>query len=1021
MHFTDIFIRRPVLATVISLLILLLGLRSIQELQVRQYPKTEDTVITVTTAYPGANAELIKGFITTPIQQSIASAEGIDYLTASSTQGLSTIEAHIVLNFDPNKAMTQIMSKVAEVRNTLPVEAEAPVIKQTTGMSIHLMYLSFFSEQMGAEQITDYLTRVVQPKLSTIDGVSQAEILGAKTFAMRIWLDPSRLAALHVTPTDVADALRNNNFLAAVGQTKGQLVAVNIVADTDLKSAKEFRDIVIRRHGETLVRIGDVAKVELGAENYDASVVFNGQQAVFIGISTTPSANPLTVIQSVRDALPAIQAQLPPTLQAKVVYDGSKYISSSIKEVIKTIGEATVIVIVVIYLFLGVLRSVVIPVVTIPLSLIGVTFLMFALGYSLNLLTLLAMVLAIGLVVDDAIVVVENIHRHIEEGQAPLQAALLGAREIAAPVIAMTITLAAVYTPIGFMGGLTGALFKEFALSLAGAVFISGVIALTLSPMMCSRLLLPAAQQRGFGHFLDERFEALKRRYRDLLHGSLNYRPVTAVFIVVVLTSCYFLYATSRSELAPTEDQSVLFMSANAPQDATLNYVETYTRQFNHIFDAIPEKQDYFIVNGMGATNNVIAGLILKPWEERGRTQAQIQPIVQQGLSQVAGLKSVVFPLPSLPGSGSGLPVQFVISSTDSYRSIHRVSEQLADAARKSGLFVFTDTDLKFQSPRIDLNVDRSKAAALGIDMKDIGEALGTMLGGNYVNRFNLEGRSYKVIPQVLQPFRDNAQLINDYRIKTASGALIPLSTVVSIQRSIEPNKLNQFQQLNSATLQGVMRPGLSLGQGLEFLQQQAKRIFPSGYSVNYAGESRQFVQEGHALVYTFFFAVVVIFLVLAAQFESFRDPFIILISVPMSLCGALIFLSLGMASVNIYTQVGLVTLIGLISKHGILIVEFANQLQRKRGLSKRQAVEEAAAIRLRPVLMTTAATVLGVTPLLLASGAGAVSRFDIGLVIATGMMVGTAFTLFVVPAMYMFVARDHAQESAPAIAAEHA
>ena len=1010
MRFTDLFIRRPVLASVTSLLILLLGLRSLQELPVRQFPKIETTTITVTTFYAGASADLMQGFVTTPIQQSIASAEGIDYLTAQSAQNVSTVTVYIRLNYDPSKALTEILSKVAQVRDILPRESEEPVIQMETGRRTALMYLSFYSEAMNPEQITDYLSRAVQPKLETLSGVASAQILGNRTFAVRVWLNPEKMAARGITPADLVNALRSNNYQAAVGRTKGRFVFLNISAHTDLHRAEEFQDIVVYNDGMTLIRLKDVAEVELGAEDYDSSVVFNGKQAVFIGISATPTANPLSVIDQIRQILPAIEKELPPSLRASVVYDGTKYIRDSIREVVQTIGEAAFIVVAVVFLFLGALRSVIIPVITIPLSLIGGFFLMYLLGYSINLLTLLAMVLAIGLVVDDAIVVVENIYRHMEAGMAPLEAAVQGAREITAPIVSMTVTLAAVYAPIGFMGGITGALFKEFAFTLAGTVIISGVLALTLSPMMCSRLLSADLSQSRFVRFVDKAFNALKGRYGRLLRGNLNYRPVTAVFAMLVLASCYFLYTAAKRELAPTEDQSVLFISATAPEDATLEYVTHFSKQFNQIFKGIPETQNDFIVNGLGAPNNVISGLILKPWSKRKRSQMQIQPALQRELNQVAGLKTVVFPLPSLPGTSGGLPVQFVIASTADYRTLYQLSEKLLDAARKSGLFAYVDSDLEFNMPKLEIHVNRNKAGEMGISMEEIGSALSIMTGGNYVNRFSLEGRSYKVIPQVLRRFRLNPDDLKRYYVRTGSGILIPLSSVISFKKSIEPSTLNQFQQLYSATVEAVAVPGISLGRALDFLQKEAEKLFPQGFQIDYAGQSRQFVQEGHALIYTFFFSIIVIFLVLAAQFESFRDPFIVLISVPMSVCGALIPLTLGLATVNIYTQVGLVTLIGLISKHGILMIQFANQLQEREGLGKREAIEKAASIRLRPILMTTGAMVLGVLPLILATGAGAISRFDIGLVIAAGMVVGTFFTLFVVPTMYIFFAKTRKQ-----------
>lgn len=1007
--FTDIFIKRPVLATVVSLLILFFGLRAIGALNLRQFPKLENTVITVTTSYPGANANIIQGFITTRIQQAMASSEGIDYLTAESTQGLSTVKAYIRLNFDPNTAFTSVMSKVAQVRGQLPRRSEPPVITKDTGQSIALMYISFSSDEMSPGQITDYLSRVVQPKLETVAGVSSAEILGANTFAMRIWLNPQKMASLDVTPDEVTRVIQTNNFLTSAGTTKGPLVAINVDAKTNLENVDTFKQMVIKKDNDTLIRMQDIAEVQLGSQNYDSKVIFNGKNATFMAIKTTPIANPLDVINKVRAILPGLQKNYPPTLKSKVVYDATDYIRASIHEVIRTIVEATLIVILVIYLFLGSFRSVIIPIVTIPLSLIGVCTFMLALGYSINLLTLLAMVLAIGLVVDDAIVVVENIHRHIEEGMSALDAAIQGAREIASPVISMTITLAAVYAPIGFMGGLTGALFKEFAFTLAGAVIISGIVALTLTPMMCSKLLIANAKSNRLEHFLDDKFEKLKGFYERRLHDVLNYRAVTAVFAITVLLSCAFLYMNTQKQLAPDEDQSILFISATAPQYANIDYVTSFTKLFNGMFDSFPEKRDYFIINGMGTVNNIIAGLILKPWDQRKRSQAQLQPLLQNKLSQVAGLSAVSFPLPSLPGGQSGLPIQFVITSTTDYPLLYQASERLKKLANESGLFIFVDNSLKYNKPQVQMHINRSKAAILGINMSKVGTALGSALSGGYVNRFNLSGRSYEVIPQLLRRFRWNPKQLENIYIDTGDKQSIPLSTIVSLKQIVQPNSNAQFQQLNSATIQGMARPGVTMGDALGFLEKTADKILPRGMSYDYGGESRKFKTEGTKLVYTFFFSLIVIFLVLSAQFESFRDPFIILISVPMSICGALIPLFLGAATINIYTQVGLITLIGLISKHGILMVEFANKLQMNEGLSIRAAIEKAAAIRLRAVLMTTGAMIMGVLPLILASGAGAVSRFDIGIVIASGMAIGTLFTLFVVPTMYTFFAKVHA------------
>ncbi len=1011
MQFTDIFIKRPVLATVVSLLIFIVGLRSINDLQLRQYPEMENTVITVTTAYPGASPDVIQGFITSILEKSIASADGIDYLTASSSQGVSTIQAYIKLNYSPDTAFTDIMSKVAEVQGQLPSEAKQPTIEKSTGATVALMYLSFFSSEMTPEQITDYITRVIQPRLQTISGVASADIFGGSKFAMRIWLDPQRMAALRVTPNDITDALKKNNFQSAPGKTKGEYVAFNISAETGIHDVDTFRNMVVKQQNSVLIRLQDIANVELGSETYESLVTFNGQKAIFVGINATPAANPLIVIEDVRKLLPDLEKNFPPSLGLKIAYDSTRYISASLEEVIKTIVEATVIVILVIFLFLGSLRSVTIPIITIPLSLVGVCTFMLALGYSLNLLTLLAMVLAIGLVVDDAIVVVENIYRHIEEGLSPVDAAIKGAREIATPVIAMTITLAAVYAPIGFMTGLTGALFKEFAFTLASSVIISGIIALTLSPMMCSKVLNANLSQGRMVHYLDTKFEELKETYRRRLHAVLNYRPVVAVFAILVIISCYFLYSTTQSQLAPDEDQSVLFAQSTAPQYANIDYLTAYTAEFDKIFKSFPETEAYFAVNGMNNDpTSAFSGIILKPWNERSRSQQQLNPIIQEKVRDVAGLKTAIFPLPSLPVGGTPLPIQFVINSTSSFELIYQISQQIEEAARKSGLFIFIDNSLKFNKPELVVHIDRNKAGQLGISMQDIGNALAISLGGNYINLFSMEGRSYEVIPQVLRELRLNPQQIANIYVKAANGTMVPLSTMVSITEAAKPNNLAEFQQLNAATLQGILVPGKTIGDALDFLKKQADKILPKGMGYDFAGQSRQFIEEGSALIYTFFFAIIIIFLVLAAQFESFRDPFIILISVPMSICGALIPLNLGLATINIYTQVGLITLIGLISKHGILMVDFANKLQVAEKLSVREAIEKAASIRLRPILMTTASMILGVVPLLIATGAGAVSRYNIGLVIATGMLIGTAFTLFVVPTMYTYFAKDRSK-----------
>jgi len=1011
MHFTDIFIRRPVLATVVSLVILVLGLRSVGLLPVRQYPETENSVVTVRTLYFGADPALVAGFITTPLENAIAQANGIDYLSSSSTLGTSTITANLRLNYDSSKALTEINTKVNSVLPQLPRESQLPTISIAVGESIDSMYIGFYSEALDTSQITDYLLRNVQPKLQTVDGVQTAEIIGQRQFALRAWLDPVKMAAYHVTGREVSDALAANDFISAVGRTKGQMVTVDLTADTGLHSVSEFEEMVVKAKGTAIVRLKDIAKVSLGSENYNTAVYFDGKSAVYIGIKVAPASNLLSVIQGVRKTFPLIRAQLPQGLEGKIVYDATKYVDSSIHEVIVTLIEALLIVTVVIFLFLGSFRSVLIPTIAIPLSLIGAFTMMLILGYSINLLTLLALVLAIGLVVDDAIIVVENVHRHMEDGLPALKAAVEGARELGVPIITITIVLIAVYIPIGFMGGLTGALFTEFAYTLAGTVTVSAVVALTLSPMMCSRFLKPyrANERHRFVEFIDGQFAWIRRTYEKLLHGSLDYKPVTGVFALIILVSIYFLYTTSKSELAPQEDQGIILCQGIAAPDASLEQTQLYSREIYKTLASFPQTDHVFQLDGVSGLNSAIAGMVFTPWDERVRTTTDLQPVVQKELNEIAGLKIVAFQRSPLPGAGRGLPVQFVLGTTQPYDRLNEVALQFMDKARRTGEFAYIDSDLKIDKPEVSVEFDRDQVAALGLTMSDVGSSLSSMLSGGYVNYFSLSGRSYKVIPQVMRVSRLNPDQILDYYIDTKSGTKIPASTVAHLKTTVVPESLNHFQQLNSATISAVTAPGVTLGQALSTLEGIANESLPSGYSVDYSGESRQYEQESSALLVTFFFALVIIFLALAAQFESFRDPLIVLISVPMSICGAMIFISLGIrgASLNIYTEVGLVTLIGLISKHGILIVQFANDLQRE-GKSRREAIETAAAVRLRPILMTTAAMVLGVLPLVLATGAGAVGRFNMGLVIMTGIAIGTLFTIFVVPAMYMFIGAEH-------------
>ncbi len=1018
MAFTDPFIRRPVLASVVSLLIILLGMQAFSKLTIRQYPQMENALITVTTAYPGANAETIQGYITQPLQQSLASAEGIDYMTSVSQQNASVISIYARIGTDTNRLFTELLAKANEVKNQLPQDAEDPVLSKEAADSTALMYVSFYSDELSNPQITDYLSRVIQPKLATLPGLAEAQILGNQVFAMRLWLDPVKMAAYGISAAELNSAVQRYNFLAAAGEVKGQYVVTSINASTDLKSPEAFGAIPVKTEGDRRVLVRDIARVEMGAENYDSISSFSGIPSVYIAIKGTPSANPLDVIKHVRAALPEIEAQLPPNLKVSIAYDATRFIQASIDEVVKTLAEAVLIVIVVVFLFLGAFRSVLIPVITIPLSMIGVLFFMQLMGYSINLLTLLAMVLAIGLVVDDAIVVVENIHRHIEEGKTPFQAAIEGAREIAIPVVSMTITLAAVYAPIGFLEGLTGALFMEFALTLAGAVIISGIVALTLSPMMCAKLLRHEENPSGLAHRLDQIFDRLKQRYQAALHGTLNTRPVVIVFALIVMALIPALLKFSKSELAPEEDQGIVFLISNAPQTSNLDYLNAYTKAFEEIFRSFPEYYSSFQINGFDGVQSGIGGFLLKPWDERERTQMELLREVQGKLNQITGLQIFGFNLPALPGTGDGLPFQFVINTPNDYESLLQVAERVKQEAMATGKFAFLNVDLAFDKPEVVVEIDREKAAQMGVSMQDLGSTLAILLGEGEINRFTIDGRSYKVIAQVERAYRDNPRWLNKYHVKNESGQMVPLATLISISDRARPTRLKQFQQLNSAIIEGV--PIVSMGDAVETMQTIAKAQAPRGYAFDYAGASRQFVQEGNALLLTFGLALAIIFLVLAAQFESFRDPLVILVTVPLSICGALLPIFLGVSTMNIYTQVGLVTLIGLISKHGILIVEFANQLQRDKGLSVREAVEEAASIRLRPVLMTTAAMVFGMVPLILASGAGAESRFDIGIVIAAGMTVGTLFTLFVLPCVYSLLAKPHRAEPAPEPGTSH-
>ena len=1008
MKITDIFIRRPVLAIVVNLVILIAGIQSIRSLSVRQYPRSDIAVITVTTAYIGANADLVRGFITTPLERVIASADGIDYLESSSAQSVSTITVHLKLNYDTNAALTQIQAKVAQVRNTLPPEAEAPIIEMATADNqFAAMYIGFSAKDLDGNEITDYLTRVVQPKLSAINGVQRADILGGRTFAMRIWLKPDRMASLNISPTDVRTALAQNNYLSTLGATKGTMTSVNLVANTNLQTPDEFKKLVVKESNGKVVRLSDIADVVLGAEDYGQEVRFNGVSATFMGVWVLPGANALEVIKRVREAIPDIRAQLPVGMEVGIPYDSTEYISHAIHEVLKTLSETILIVILVIFLFLGSVRAVIIPVVAVPLSLVGAVFIMLIMGFTINLLTLLAIVLSVGLVVDDAIVMVENIERHLHMGQRPMEAALAAARELVGPIIAMSLTLATVYTPVAIQGGLTGALFKEFAFALSGAVIVSGIVALTLSPMMGSRLLRAGGTERGFAGFVNHRFEIVRERYRRALTSTLKYRPAVLAVWVGFLLLIPPLYMFSGKELAPTEDQSVVFGIVQAAPNSTLDQTTLFTGEVNKVFESFPEKKAVFQLT---FPSGGFSGMVTKPWNERKKSSQQLQVEASMGLSKIPGIRIIPVVPPALPGGGT-FPVDFVVASTAEPAQLVEFANQLVMKAFGSGLFMFADTDLKFDQPQAEVVFNRDKLRSEGVSLSQAGADLSTMLSGNYVNRFSIQGRSYKVIPQIKRSDRLTADQLQDIYISGANGKLVPLSTFATIETSTQPRELKRFQQLNAVRIQGAIPPGVSLNKALTMLETEAKKILPQGYSIDYAGESRQLRTEGSKFLGVFMLSAILIYLVLAAQFESFRDPFVVLAgSVPLAISGSLMFSFLGFTTINIYSQVGLITLVGLVAKNGILIVQFANHLQ-EQGRDKLNAVIEAGVTRLRPILMTTAATVVGHLPLVFAKGPGAGARNSIGIMLVTGMIIGTAFTLFVVPSIYMVVAKRHKAE----------
>jgi len=1004
---TDYFIKRPVLSLVISTMIVLLGVQAFFNTQVRQYPELETSVITITTAYPGASAELIQGFVTTPIQQVVSSTKGIDFLRSSSSNSVSTVEVHMKLGVDADVALTEVSTKVSSIRGELPAESEDPVIAKLAAEGFALAYYSFYSATLSDVEITDYLLRTIQPALSTVNGVAQAEILGGKTYSMRVWMDPVRMAARKVSAADIVNAINADNYQSAAGKTRSKLVQTDVNAVTDSADPQVFERFVIREEGDNVVRLGDIADIELGAENYDSLIMFDGVPSIYIGINGTTDGNPLTTIKLVTAELEKMKKSFPPGLNAAIAYDSTEFIEASIHEVIVTLAQAAIIVVVVIFLSLGSLRSTLIPLVTIPLSIIGVLFYMQLMGYSINLLTLLAMVMAIGLLVDDAILVVENIYRHIGEGLRPMEAALQGAREIAKPVIATSIVLCVVYAPIGLLGGLTGILFQEFAFTLVGTIIISTIVALTLSPMMCSRVLKPTVDDNAYARFINHRFERLQRGYENFLANSLQTRSVTIVFVVAVVIMLTAMFQFIQTELAPEEDQGVIFTFSQPPDHANIDYLNKYTAPYIDIYRSYEDEyKSSFMANGFGGSTVSFAGMLLTPWDQRKLSAMEIIPRIQAALDQQPGLQSFAFNPPSLPGASGNTPVEFILKTQQGYDQLFGVVQQVLEKARASGKFYFIKSDFNFSKPEIRITIDRKRAESMGVSMREIGQTLGIILAEGYVSRFNLAGRSYKIIPQARRGDREDLADISQYFVYSNRGEQINLSTLVDIDYKVVPRELVQFQQQNAAKIDAV--PGVPLGEALQVLRDITAQVAPAGYSFDYQGQSRQLIQEGSVLALTFSFAIVVVFLVLAAQYESLRDPLIILTTVPLAMFGALVPMFLWLVSMNIYSQVGLITLIGLVSKHGILIVEFANEIQKNDNLAPSQAVIKAASIRLRPILMTSLSTIIGIMPLVIASGAGAASRQAIGITIVSGFAIGTLFTLFVLPVIYTFFARDH-------------
>jgi multidrug efflux pump len=1004
---TDVFIKHPVLAIVVNLIIVLVGMRAAISLPIQQFPKLESTSIVVRTIYIGASAETIRGFLTTPIEKAVSAIAGVDYIESSSTAGISQITVHLKLNHDSTAALAEVDARLQQVRRELPVEAEPPAIEiQRADRPYASFYISFTSDVFDISGLTDYLLRSVQPRLSTLEGVQRVGIEAGRIPAMRVWISPQRLSELNLTPGDVQSALQRNNFLAAIGRVKNDLVQVDLLTNTDLKTVEEFKDLIVWQQAGSIVRLRDVATVELGAEEATTTAMYRGQEAVYVSVWPLPGSNEIQVAHRLRAAMEELRPSLPSHIDMELAYDATLFMENALTEISHTLLETIGIVGLVVFLFMGSIRTAIVPLVAMPVSLIGAALVVQLMGFSLNLLTLLAIVLAVGLVVDDAIVVVENVQRHILEGRTRIDAALIGARELVGPIIAMTITLATVYAPIGFQGGLTGMLFREFAFTLAAAVMVSGIVAVTLSPVMSAAMLSDSGREPYLTRVVNRAFMWAQHQYGHLVRWALNLRWGIAFGTLLIAFAAVPLYWMSPKELAPVEDQGAIAVMLEAAPDATLKSSTKWASQLAEGFQGIHET-DYMwaLVNPGGG----FGGVMTKDWHSRKRSVQEILPDVFGVALQNPGLRSFPVLMPPLPGAGN-YGVEILLKSDQPVEYLREIAAQVTEKSRNANMFMFVDSDLKLDLPQARVVVDRERLADLQLDQASVGKELGILLGGAYVNRFNYFDRSYQVIPQLSEEERQSTSILMDLKVRTPAGQLIPVSTFASIEPSTAPRVLQRFQQQGAVKIFAEPYPGITKEQGLSAIEAIVKQVADDSVVIDYAGESRQIRQEGSTLAGTLGVALVLIYLVLAAQFQSFKDPLIVLLgSVPLAISGALLLTFLNLTTINIYSQVGLITLVGLVAKNGILIVEFANTLQ-EHGLEKMAAIVEASQTRLRPVLMTSFATVLGHMPLVFVSGPGAEARNSIGIILVAGMIVGTFFTLFVVPALYMLIATKHVE-----------